>query len=165
MPIYEFYCRACHTVFDFLSKRVDTTSRPKCPRCKRATLEREVSRFAAVGRAKEEGGAGDLPMDEGKMERALESLAGEAGGMDENDPRQAANLMRKLSRMTGMKLGGGMEEALNRMEAGEDPEQIESELGDRIEEEDPFEMPEGEKAVRRRPGPAPRRDPTLYEMP
>ena len=34
--------------------------------------------------------------------------------------------MRKLTDVTGLKLGPGMEEALNRMEAGEDPEQVEA---------------------------------------
>ena len=77
-------------------------------------------------------------MDEAKMERAMNTLAREAEHMDENDPRQAANLMRKLTDMTGMELGPGMEEALARMEAGEDPEQIEAEMGDLLEDEDPF---------------------------
>jgi hypothetical protein len=57
--------------------------------------------------------------------------------IDENDPRQGARLMRKLFSATGMPVGGGMEEALRRMEAGEDPEKIEEEMGD-VFEEDPF---------------------------
>ena len=51
-------------------------------------------------------------------------------GIDENDPRQAANVMRKLFDATGMPLGGGMQEALKRMESGEDPEKIEEDMGD-----------------------------------
>jgi hypothetical protein len=57
--------------------------------------------------------------------------------LDENDPRQGAHLMRKLFDATGMPVGGGMEEALRRMEAGEDPEKIEEDMGD-VFEEDPF---------------------------
>jgi len=76
-------------------------------------------------------------LDENKMERAMNLLAKEAEHIDENDPKQAANLMRKLTDMTGLNLGPGMQEALNRLEAGEDPEKIEAEMGD-ILEEDPF---------------------------
>ncbi len=72
----------------------------------------------------------------------MDLLAREAEHMDEDDPKQAANLMRKLTDMTGLKMGSGMEEALTRMEAGEDPEQVEAEMGDILEEEDPFNFKE-----------------------
>ena len=133
MPIYEFYCADCHTIYSFLSRAVNTGKRPSCPRCKRRRLSRRVSRFAAPGRAKGDGqgdaGDDDLPMDEATMERAMEVLAREADNISEDDPRQAANLMRRLSDMTGMEYGGNMQEALRRMEAGEDPEAIEEENG------------------------------------
>jgi len=77
-------------------------------------------------------------MDELKMEKAMAMLAGEADKMDEDDPRQAAMLMRKLSDTAGLELGSGMEEALGRMEAGEDPEKIEEEMGELLEGDDPF---------------------------
>ena len=54
----------------------------------------------------------------------MEALASDLDSLDENDPRQGAQLMRKLFSATGMPVGGGMEEALRRMEAGEDPEKI-----------------------------------------
>jgi len=76
------------------------------------------------------------------MGQAMDLLAREAEHMDEDDPKQAANLMRKLTDMTGLKMGSGMEEALTRMEAGEDPEQVEAEMGDILEEEDPFNFKE-----------------------
>ncbi|MBN1675212.1 MAG: zinc ribbon domain-containing protein [Kiritimatiellae bacterium] len=163
MPIYEFYCPDCHTIFSFFSRTVNTTKQPNCPRCKKKKLERQVSLFAAPGRAKEDD-ADDLPFDANKMEGAMETLAREAESINEDDPRQAANLMRKLSDMTGMELGPGMQEALKRMEAGEDPEAIEAEMGDRLEEEDPFLMPDGKgkKGGQRRPPPA--RDETLYDL-
>ena len=105
----------------------------------------------------------DMPFDEAKMEKAMQMLAGEAERINEDDPRQAAQLMRKLTDMTGMELGGGMEEALRRMEKGEDPDQIEAELGDVLESEDPFQMvaKKGGVAASRV---APRRDETLYDL-
>jgi putative FmdB family regulatory protein len=170
MPIYEFYCRKCNTLFNFLSRTIQPDKRPSCPNCKTVKLEKQVSLFAATGRAKEEptgeSAAPDLPFDETKMERAMDSLAREADGLSEEDPRQAAALMRKFSKMTGMELGSGMQEALNRLESGEDPDQIEAELGDRLEHEDPFVIPDQAQAgtSRRAAKAAPRRDTTLYEM-
>ena len=164
MPIYEFYCEDCHTIYNFFSKSVNTTKKPKCPSCKTKTLSRQMSAFAFTGKAKEDSDMDDLPFDEGKMEKAMNMLAGEAENVNEEDPRQAANLMRKLTDMTGMELGPGMQEALKRMEAGEDPDAIEAEMGDLLEDEEPFLMPEkkgGKKGTKRM---APRRDETLYDL-
>lgn len=163
MPIYEFYCDACNTIFNFFSRSINTTKMPQCPACRKRTLSRQMSAFAVTGRAKESEDGPELPFDESKMEQAMQMLAGEAEKVNEEDPRQAADLMRKLTRMTGMELGGGMEEALRRMERGEDPEQIEAEMGDLLENEDPFQMAakKGGAAGRR---PAPRRDETLYDL-
>ena len=140
MPVYEFYCPDCHTIYNFFSRRVDTQTRPACPACGRADLERQASLFAIAKHRGDNDGEPGLPggMDEDKMMHALESLAGQFEGVDENDPKQAARMMRKLMETTGMKPGEGMAEAMRRMEAGEDPDQIEAEMGDILEQEDPF---------------------------
>mgnify|MGYP001812759913 FL=1 len=163
MPIYEFYCEDCNTIFNFFSKTINTTKKPKCPGCKTKTLSRQMSAFAVTGKATEDGDVDDLPFDENKMEKAMQMLAGEADKINEDDPRQAANLMRKLSDMTGLELGESMNEALKRMEAGEDPDAIEAEMGDLLEEDEPFLLPgkKGGKSTRRT---APRRDETLYDL-
>lgn len=168
MPIYEFYCSRCNTIYNFLSRTIQPAGRPCCPRCKTVTLEKQVSLFAQTGQAREESAEGEpsLPIDESRMERAMDALAREADGLSEDDPRQAANLMRKFSSMTGMELGSGMKEALGRLEAGEDPDAIEASMGERLEQEDPFVLPPGDKKGRQRnsPRPAPARDNTLHEM-
>lgn len=163
MPIYEFYCDHCHTIFNFFSSTVNTRKVPRCPRCKTNKLSRQVSMFAVTGRAREDGDLDDLPVDEGQMEKAMQMLAGEADKINEDDPRQAAQLMRKLTRMTGLDLGDGMEEALSRMEQGEDPEKIEQEMGDLLEGEDPFQL-KGKAARQARRRQAPARDETLYDL-
>jgi putative FmdB family regulatory protein len=164
MPIYEFYCKDCRTIFNFFSKTVNTRKVPLCPKCHTTPLTRQVSLFAFTGRAKEAEDIEDLPFDESKMEQAMNMLAGEAENISEDDPRQAASLMRKLSNMSGLKLGHGMEEALSRMEKGEDPDSIEAELGDILENEDPFVMA-GKKKKGREYAPAgPFRDETLYDL-
>ena len=170
MPIYEFYCTDCHRIYSFLSRTINTAAAPACPRCGRAALARRASAFAiSKGRPERGAGEGDgeggPEMDEARLEQAMESLAGEIDGVDENDPRQAARVMRRLFETTGMPVGEGMDEALRRMESGEDPDRIEEELGD-VMENDPFggEPKTGRvRALRRRWLP-PSVDPKLYEM-
>jgi putative FmdB family regulatory protein len=164
MPIYEFYCEDCNTIFNFFSRTVNIRKKPKCPRCHNKSLKRQVSVFAFTGKVKEGGDTDDLPVDESKMEQAMMKLAGEAEKMNEDDPRQAANLMRKLSDMTGLELGASMNEALRRMEKGEDPDRIEDEMGHLLEEEDPFCLPDkkGKRIKTKRA--EPNRDETLYDL-
>jgi putative FmdB family regulatory protein len=164
MPIYEFYCPECHTIFSFLSRTINTEKKPPCPRCHKEILSRKVSLFAALtgaSKQKDDEG-GDLPIDESKMESAMTALASEAESISEDDPRAAARLMRKFSNMAGLKYNDSMEEALSRMESGEDPEAIEQEMGELLEGEDePFVLPGVAKGAK---GVLPRRDDTLYEM-
>lgn len=162
MPIYEFYCQRCHMVFSFYSPAVNTEKLPQCPKCKKTRLSRKVSVFATSRHRGEEGDSPLPDMDEAKMEKAIGALSQEMGNLDENDPRQAANLMRKLSDMTGLNLGPAMEEALKRMEAGEDPDEIEAQMGDLLEGEEPFALKE--KGGRRNRSLPPRVDDTLYDL-
>jgi hypothetical protein len=70
--------------------------------------------------------------------------------------------MRKFTSQTGIRLGESMEEALSRMEAGEDPEQVEKEMGDLLSGED-FSLESMKKAaVHKRQPPA--HDDKLYEL-
>jgi len=166
MPIYEFYCARCHVVYNFLSRSVNTTKRPDCPHCGRARLERRVSSFAISSGRGEEREDADLPagLDESTMERAVDELARQAEGVDDDDSRAMAGMMRRLYDGMGLRLGAGMEEAIRRMEAGEDPDRIEDELGDVLEEEDPlFGAGRSLRDLRRRIRP-PRVDSTLYEL-
>lgn len=161
MPIYEFYCERCNTIFNFYSRSVNTTKQPTCPKCREIQLKRFLSSFSVLRESPEAKGEDSLPFNEEKMEKAFGALAREANNINEDDPRQAANLMRRLSEMTGLDMGKGMKEAIERMEAGEDPEKVEEEMGD-ILEEDPFALP-GKKAIREKYQ-APFKDETLYDL-
>ena len=178
MPIYEFYCRHCHRVMSFLSRAVNTEKTPACPHCGRADLARRASSFAISKGRKEEPKPDAAPgpdLDEARLERAMASLASDLESLDENDPKQGASLMRKLFSATGAPVASGMEEALRRMEAGEDPEKIEEEMGD-VLEQDPFSGllgaaagaagadPRGERLSRLRRMLPPTHDSELYEM-
>ena len=165
MPIYEFYCKKCNTIYKFYSRTIDTSTIPKCPICKRIKLERMFSSFATLSKR----GGGDEPdtempdIDESKLERAIAMLEKETQGIDDNDPGQAADLMRKLTDAAGISLGEGMEEALSRMERGEDPDKIEEELGDLLSDES-FSFESKKKKGAKKATPKPRVDETLYEL-
>ncbi|MGA8261077.1 MAG: zinc ribbon domain-containing protein [Arenicellales bacterium] len=167
MPIYEFYCPDCHTVYNFYSRRINTDKVPVCPVAgENHRLRRQVSLFAiSKGREEKEGDDMLDNLDDDRLEKAMMSMAGEMENLDENDPRQAARMMRRLFDTTGLKLSGGMEEAISRMEAGEDAEQIEAEMGDMLEEEEPFAVKPRKLMddLRRRYLP-PKVDETLYDL-
>ena len=175
MPIYEFYCSACHMLFNFFSAKIDTAARPACPRCGRPELERRPARFATLkrsaGSADAEGeGDEDNPfpgLDEERLERAMESMSGDLENIgDEEDPRQMARFFRRFGEAAGMRLGPRMEEMLRRLEKGEDMEALEEEMGDSGEGDGAegeldewFQLKETAKRLRQR---KPRLDETLY---
>lgn len=169
MPIYELYCADCHTLFDFFSSRVDTETTPGCPRC-RGSLVRKPAVFATLSRrarpADGEGGEAEIlaGLDEERLEGALESVMAEAETTGENeDPRQMARLLRRFGEAAGLEPGGRMEEILARLEAGEDPDQLEEEMGADLDGEeadltDLFRRKRAAARAARRP----RKDPELH---
>lgn len=163
MPVYEFYCVDCHAIFNFLSRRFNVVRRPRCPKCGRPDLERQVSFFAySKGRKEEESSNRLENLDGEKMEKAIAALAGEMTGVDENDPRQMAKMMRKLSETTGLRFGSHVDEALQRLEGGEDPEKIEEEMGELFDREDSFTTRVIKDLTRRNYSPA--HDDKLYTL-
>ena len=163
MPVYEFYCPDCHAVYNFFSSRVNTSKRPDCPVCRRPRLERQVSPFAAPrGRSPEHPDLGPEP-DQDRLEKAMDLLAREGRNLDQEDPRQAAAVMRRLSEAAGLDMGSGMQEVLARLEAGEDPEKVEAEMGEVLDGEGlPQVQGAGGGLVSRSRPPA--RDDKLYDL-
>lgn len=160
MPIYEFFCDDCNTVFNFYSTTINTSKIPLCPKCEGRDLKRMLSPFATVSGKKEKGDAADLPLDESKMEKALQVMEKEMSNIKEDDPRQMASLLRKMTEAAGGNMDEGMEEALRRMEAGEDPENIEADMGDTLNPENIF-------SDQKRRGKRPQKisyDETLYDL-
>ncbi len=176
MPIYEFFSPQANKIYSFYARSLAMSGKtPRCPDDPKHTMERMISSFSVTGRAKEEK-PGDDPMagaDDARMEQAMAQMEQEFSGMDESnpDPRQLARMMRKMSDLTGEKMPETMEEMIQRMEKGEDPEKLEEEYGDSLEDFDPMGGGgEGEAPVRNVLGKIkarrarPQRDPTLYEM-
>ena len=139
MPIYEYACPKCRVIFSFLSKRLNPEAPPTCPKCGNKKMKKTISRFALTRGLKEpaaktEGEAGEAAMpdtDDPRVERAMMELERDMEHMDENNPRHMAHMMRKMKDL--MPPGTVQKEldvAIKRLEAGEDPEKIEEDMGD-----------------------------------
>lgn len=170
MPIYEFYCRACHTVFSFFSSRVDTGREPNCPRCGAGPLPRRPSRFATLKRA---AGAGDAEagdddllagLDESRLEGAMDTLVHEMEGLgEEEDPRAMGRMMRRFGELTGLELGDRLQDYVRRLETGEDPDAVEESMGDDFgDEAGADELFKLKQAIRSRHERRPRIDEELH---
>jgi hypothetical protein len=86
--------------------------------------------------------------------------------VDEEDPRAMAHFMGKLSAMTGMPLGDAAHEAIRRLEAGDDPEQVEAGLGELFGEDGSPDalFAKGRLAGLKRRLAPPEQDDTLYPL-
>ncbi len=139
MPIYEFACPKCRKIFSFLSKRVNPDHSPTCPKCGNKKLSKQVSRFAMSKGLKEpaakpEGDAAEPPMpdmDDPRIERAMQEMERDMEHLDENNPKHMAHMMRKMKDlMPAGTMPKELDVAIKRLEAGEDPEKIEADMGD-----------------------------------
>ncbi len=180
MPIYEYYCRENHTVYQFYAKTLaQGRTTPKCPDNPAYRLEKVISAFAVTsGAGKAEPATALNPAaGDARMDAAMGALEREFAHVDENDPKAMARMMRRMSEVSGEKLDGGMEEVVRKLEEGADPDSLEEQLGGEppCSMPDPYEdLPAGAakqdtcakeakfriKSARQLP---PRRDPKLYD--
>jgi putative FmdB family regulatory protein len=142
MPIYEFACPQCRKIYSFLSKRMNPDRLPTCPKCGHKKLSKQVSRFAMSHGLKESAAPmeGDpalrdgppMPdLDDPRVERAMMEMERDMEHLDESNPKHMAHLMKKMKNlMPPGSLPKELDVAIKRLEAGEDPEKIEADMGD-----------------------------------
>lgn len=141
MPIFEYLCQTCNRIYSFLSMAPVPTRIPTCPRCGATDLKRVPSTFAVqaprktastdAGAAVDDDGTGPVSATEAEAMRILEGLDDDQA----ENPRVMARVMRQLAEASGEPMTPTMEEMFRRMEAGEDPEALEDELGEQLEAE------------------------------
>src|SRR5689334_17018821 len=139
MPIYEFACPKCRVIFSFLSKRINPDRPPVCPKCGNKKMTKQVSRFAMPRGLKEPAAKPEsdsegepMPdMDDPRIMRAMSEMERDMEHLDENNPKHMAHMMRKMKDlMPPGSVPKEMDIAIKRLEAGEDPEKIEADMGD-----------------------------------
>lgn len=163
MPIYEFFCKNCNTIYKFFSRTVDTETVPACPKCSSTKMERKFSSFAMTsGREEDDDFEFDSSLDENRVNEALAMMEGGTGLADRDDPRKAVEFMRKFNEVSGIPTGPNMEEALKRFESGEDPQVIQDEMGDLLKQE--VNELTKKKKTQKKSADTPDIDDELYEM-
>lgn len=138
MPIYEFACPKCRKIYSFLSKRMNPDHLPVCPKCGNKKMEKQVSRFAMTRGLAEpaakgaEGDEGPMPdLDDPRIARAMAEMERDMEHLDENNPKHMAHMMRKMKDvLPAGTVPKELDVAIKRLEAGEDPEKIEEDMGD-----------------------------------
>jgi putative FmdB family regulatory protein len=141
MPIYEFACPKCRVIFNFLSRRLNPSHLPACPKCGNKKMTRQFSTFATPRGLKESAPAGGpadsgddglMPnLDDPRVMRAMNEMERDMEHLDENNPRHMAHMMRKMKDILPPgSMPKEMDLAIKRLEAGEDPEKIEEDMGD-----------------------------------
>jgi putative FmdB family regulatory protein len=117
MPTYEYRCQDCAKRANIYQSyeeygRVGVT----CPHCGSEQLQRLIGRVRV---ARSEGERLDSLTDPDRW-----------GDLDQEDPRQIGRMMREMSREMGEDMPPEFDEVVDRLEAGEDPDEIEKSLPD-----------------------------------
>ena len=117
MPTYDFICNNCQQKFDiFLTYSEYGKKAVHCAHCQSENVRRRMTK---VRIAKSDSSR-------------LESAADDFSGMDgiENDPKALAQMMRKMGNEMGEELPSEFNDVVDRLEAGQSPEEIESAIPD-----------------------------------
>lgn len=108
MPVYEYRCHNCRRRVSILFRSFNSITSPVCPNCGSENLTKLVSRFAV------------MKSEESRLEELADPT--NLSGLDENDPKSIARWARKMGQELGEDLGPEYDEMIDRMEAGEMPD-------------------------------------------
>ncbi len=114
MPIYRYRCLHCQKRFElFMTYQEYGQQAVRCPHCQSTQVQRRIERIRV---AKSE-------------ESRLDSLGSpeDLAGL-ENDPQELGRVMRKMGQEMGEDLGPEFSEVVDRLEAGQSPEDIEQSI-------------------------------------
>jgi putative FmdB family regulatory protein len=116
VPNYEYRCLDCRRRFDLFFSYSEYGQKPvRCPYCESENVERRIGRI--------------------RMARSDESRLAEMGdpasldGLDE-DPKSLGRMMRQMSSQLGEDMGPEFHDVVDRLEAGQSPDEIEKNLPD-----------------------------------
>ena len=99
MPIYEYQCKDCGKISEFLLIKTDQAFIPICKRCKSKKMTRVLSRVKVIR----------------SEESRMESLADPSkwGGLDENDPKSMAKWMKRMGKEMGEDMGEDVDQVVD----------------------------------------------------
>jgi putative FmdB family regulatory protein len=115
MPTYDYHCEDCHKRSSIYQTYEQYGVDPVlCRHCGGSRLKRIIGRVRFARSA----------------DSRLDDLSDPASwdGFDEEDPRAMARMMRRMGQELGEDIPPEFDEIVDRLESGEDPEQIEKDL-------------------------------------
>jgi putative FmdB family regulatory protein len=116
MPAYPYTCLDCQHRFEVFMTFSEYGTRPvACSRCGSRNVRRRLTRVRIAR-------SGESRMEDLDDPSALEGL--------EDDPRALGKMMRKMGKEMGEDLPPEFDDVVDRLEAGQSPEEIESALPD-----------------------------------
>jgi putative FmdB family regulatory protein len=116
MPIYPYRCLDCRKRFEIFMTYSEYGSRlVVCPHCNSQNVQRRIGRIR-IARS-----------EESRLENIADpdSLEGL-----EDDPRALGRMMRQMGHEMGEEMGPEFDEVIDRLEAGQSPEEIEAAIPD-----------------------------------
>lgn len=117
MPTYDFICNACQQRFDvFMTFSEYGKKTVNCAHCGSDKVRRRMTKVRIA------------KSDESRLESAADDFSG-MDGIEEN-PQALARMMRKMGNQMGEDLPPEFDEVVDRLEAGQSPEEIESAVPD-----------------------------------
>ena len=117
MPTYEYRCMACRKRVNIYQTYAEYGVKPvTCTHCGSDQLQRIIGRVRV---ARSEGDRLDALTDPDRW-----------GDLDQEDPRTIGRMMRQMSHEMGEEMPPEFDEVVDRLEAGEDPDEIEKSLPD-----------------------------------
>ena len=117
MPTYDFICNHCEKRFDiFLTFNEYGKNSVLCTHCQSDNVRRRMTKVRIA------------KSDASRLESAADDFSGMEG--IEDDPKALAQMMRKMGGEMGEDLPSEFNDVVDRLEAGQSPEEIESALPD-----------------------------------
>ena len=116
MPQYDYVCLECKQRFELFFTYAEYGTKPvSCTHCQSDNVRRRLPRVRVA------------KTEESRMENMMDPAA--LAGM-EDDPKAMGAMMRKMGREMGEDLPPEFDDVVDRLEAGQSPEEIESALPD-----------------------------------
>lgn len=116
MPTYDYTCSDCHKRFDVFMTYQEYGNKPvTCLHCGSANIRRRAPRIRI------------LKSEEAHMEQLADPSA--LAGL-EDDPKALGQMMRKMGTQMGEELPAEFDEVVDRLEAGQSPDEITNAIPD-----------------------------------
>ncbi len=101
MPIYEFYCRTCNTIFSFFTKKIGSKELPACPGCG-GELQRRVSMFSFSDPARGKKDVEKMPLSQARLQEGMKKLDREVERLSD-DPQQRDRMLKRFTEISGVR--------------------------------------------------------------